>query len=106
MSPWPLDWLARQRRLLESDVFAAFTSGWPAPAEVNVNVSSKADAKGALAMLEGYKAGAYTRQLFSSTWAVPETKNTLHPPYYSLTPPKQPLNNPWTRPLSHRKRLR
>jgi hypothetical protein len=33
-------------------------------------------------------------------------KHILHIPSYPLIPHKQPLNNPQTRPLSHRKRLR
>jgi hypothetical protein len=42
------------------------------------------------------KAGAYTRTLLSSTWAVSDTRYTLNTPRHSkylLTPPKHPLYN-------------
>jgi hypothetical protein len=48
----------------------------------------------------GIWAGAYPRQLFSSTKAVSDTKNFLNTPYYPLLPPNllpiQPPNAPPT----------
>ena len=43
-------------------------------------------------------AGACTRPLFSSTWAVSETRCTLHTPWYPFTHPKHPVNNPQSDP--------
>jgi hypothetical protein len=43
---------------------------------------------------EGAAAGAYTRPLFSSTWAASDTKYTPDTPCYPLTHPTNPLDNP------------
>ena len=46
-------------------------------------------------------AGACTRPLLSSNYALFDTNTPLTPPQ---TPPKHPLNNPSTHPIYHRKR--
>jgi hypothetical protein len=41
-----------------------------------------------------FLAGAYTRQLFSSTGAVSDTEYTVYNSQHPPTPPKHPKNNP------------
>ena len=41
-----------------------------------------------------YRAGTYTRPLFSSTWAISNTQHTLNSPKYPATPPEHPLKRP------------
>jgi len=52
-----------------------------------------------------FKAGAYTRPLFSSTSAVSDTKAHPEQPQYPMPPTEHTRNNPKLHPLSHRRRL-